>query len=272
MKHLILLLALSCYGQARAQVDRTRMGDDYYIYRAAFGTFDRYAYSTPEPRLSELLLIKGIGARAGFDTLDREVDSGFRRLLLTSVLFRNMTLHERFIYNIIRPRRYTQNCTLHVAYLANGTATSVKPAKRLYAQLPVPGSEYTWGDEQLSFFRDNRDSTLAWIREDIQRTRLVGLNYKTVLVEVNAVELIPDLLAIHDRQMVLRHEDDDIYTVIMQLMEKARYGPWLQTDLRKKLYGEDAVFWASVLCTPGLDLMIHRLGMGFYKTATICEP
>jgi len=97
--------------------------------------------------------------------------------------YASLSLREQFTYNMINPERYAQTCTL---YFPSGDEY-----KQIAAQLPGVYESFTWGERQWKFFSTNGDSVIIWMSECISNTGKVGLNFKRVIVYLNAKKMIP---------------------------------------------------------------------------------
>ena len=248
-------VALNSCSVARAQREWAMNSNGY--------NWENVLIPRPAAKLSEVLLWKGIGYRmpVPLDTLAAADSLGYQQLLLSNVI--RLTIHQQFSKHISAPERYGQNCAGYSDRLPRRLAE----ARMISANLPPEIEGYTWSDRQLDFFKRNRDSALVWMRNEIGSTHTVGMNFKQIIVALNGVELIPDLLIEMDRESIAGRHDDAIYTVVMLLMNRGDFAPWMQTKLFWRLYGRelagyrDGVYW-----TQEVDVTIHRMGMYFYKT------
>jgi len=134
-----------------------------------------------------------------------------------------LTLREKFTYNIIHPESWAQNCDI--------LPMQTDKAARIYGTLPDVYNEYDWSDHQMAFFRDNRDSVQAWIKEIAQRDGRVGENFRELIVATNTTGLIPVLAE------MAKKETKDHYdlTTLLLLMEKNKYPEYLNSSSCKKL-------------------------------------
>src|ERR1700743_930346 len=97
---------------------------------------------------------------------------------LSEKIYASLSLSEKFTYNMIHGESYFQNCDIFLPYLDE--------EKKIFARLPPLFSEERWSDRQTKFFIDNKDSVILLMTASINRTHYVGLNYKHVIVDINA--------------------------------------------------------------------------------------
>jgi len=142
---------------------------------------------------------------------------------LDAKVYDALTLREKFTYNVIHPESWAQNCNI--------LPMQTDKAARIYGTLPEIYNEYDWSDHQMAFFRDNRDSVQAWIKEIIQRDGHIGENLRELIVETNATGLIPALAE------TAKKETKDHYdlTTLLLLMEKNKYPEYVNSSSCKKL-------------------------------------
>ncbi|RFS19275.1 hypothetical protein DVR12_23870 [Chitinophaga silvatica] len=168
--------------------------------------------------------------------------------------YNSLSLREKFTYNMIHAEEYSQNCDV---------PTPVAEAqKQIFGQVPSSFNEYTWSDRQLNFFKDNKDSVIAIIKESVNRSKRVGVNYKEVIVLMNATEMIPFLEEVYQRDK----KDHDILTVFLLLMKNNNYQPFLTASSYPKLYGENVDYYSSHIAynSANEQLILQRVN-DFYK-------
>jgi hypothetical protein len=155
--------------------------------------------------------------------------------MLSSKVYGSLTLREKFTYNMIHGESYSQNCDA-------GFAT-IDEEKRIWAELNGPFGEDHWSGRQTDFFNEHRDSVVTLMAESIERSRRVGLNYKNVIEEINATEMIPLLISTYN----IDKKDHDILTVLMLLMLNNKYPPFMQSASYTKLYADKESRWKTFL-------------------------
>jgi hypothetical protein len=142
---------------------------------------------------------------------------------LDAKVYDSLTLREKFTYNVIHPESWAQNCDI--------LPFQKEKASRIFGTLPNIYNEYDWSDHQMAFFKDNRDSVQAWMREQIEKDGRVGENFRELIVATNATGMIPVLAE------AARKETNDHYslTALILLMEKNQYGEYVNSSSYKKL-------------------------------------
>lgn len=171
---------------------------------------------------------------------------------ITFKQWQDLSLREKFTYCMINPEIYSQNCD---------GFPEVDEEKKIFAQLPIGDREQRLSERQFNFLKDNRDSVLALITESINRTGYIGLNYKEVLVELNARHLIPFLIQIYNKTK----KDGDILTVLNLLMKRNEYPPFMESASYKKLYEGDS-YRASINYNAANEELIIKRATEFYQS------
>jgi hypothetical protein len=129
--------------------------------------------------------------------------------------------------------------------------------KKIFGFLPDLFGENNWSEKQRKFFITNRDSVMSLIKEQVSKDKRIGVNYKQVLVDINAVETIPFLISTYN----ISKKDHDILTVLILLMKNNDYQPFMESASNKKLFGSDgyAVYDAFLnFNVPNEELIIKR--------------
>lgn len=162
-----------------------------------------------------------------------------------------LSLREKYTYNMIYGETYSQLCSIPTMY--------AYADKQIFAFLPMLFFERSWSDRQRAFFKDNRDSVIALMTKDIREKRVVGLNYKHVIVDINAVSLIRLLISTYRLQ-----EDHDILTVLALLMKSNNYKPFMSSFDYKKLYsGTESYYDASLIFNTSNEAFIIQRATDF---------
>ena len=173
---------------------------------------------------------------------------------LPEKLYQSLPLREKFTYNMIYGEHFSQNCDYVPA--------AAGEEKKIYANLPRLFSEEAWSPRQDDFFKDNKDSVIVLMTESITRARRVGLNYKHVIVDINAVSMIPFLINTYH----LQKKDHDILTVLMLLMKNNRYPPFVSSVSYTKLYaGKDRYYNGSLVFNTANEALIIQRATDFYN-------
>lgn len=168
--------------------------------------------------------------------------------------YRQLSLREKFTYNMIHPEWYRQICSSMPIILYED--------KKIFAQLPNPFAEHGWSEQQSKFFIYHRDSVVVFLRDCVAKGLRVGVNFKHVIVNVNAKELIPIVISTYK----LQKKDHDILTVLMLLMRNSGYKPFVASSLYKSLYADEhASYKSSVDWTFENEALIIKLSNNFYN-------
>jgi hypothetical protein len=167
---------------------------------------------------------------------------------LTEKTYTSLSLPEKFTYNMVHGESYFQSCYAFLPYLDE--------EKKIFARLPPLFGDQGWSKRQKNFFLDNKDSVILLMTAGINRTHYVGLNYKHVIVDVNATSMIPLLIDIYK----LKRKDHDILTVLLLLMLNNSYPPFVSSTSHHKLYASEGSSYSAYLIgnTANQDLIIQR--------------
>ncbi len=164
-----------------------------------------------------------------------------------------LSLREKFTYHMINPEIFSQNCDV--------SPPVQDEHKKIFGVLPDAFGEQSWSERQRNFLTSHRDSVMAIIRESVTRSKRMGLNYKHAVVEVNGKEMIPFLIETYNADK----KDHDILTVLLLLMKKNEYRPFLAASSYRKLYGNDTDFNAYIDFNPANEALIIERATNFYK-------
>jgi hypothetical protein len=167
---------------------------------------------------------------------------------LPEKLYQALAIREKFTYNMIYGESFSQNC--------DGFFPVVDEEKKIFAKLPRLFLDNYWSKRQHDFFQDNKDSVIWLMTESIGRAKRVGLDYKHVIVDINATSMIPLLIATYN----LQKKDHDILTVLNLLMKKNQYPPFMSSATYAKLYANKESYYegALVFNLANEDLIIQR--------------
>jgi len=167
-----------------------------------------------------------------------------------------LSLRERFTYHMIHPESYSQNCD-------GGLPATADEEKKIFGELPDGFDEYSWSSRQRKFFLANRDSVIAFMKYCITADKTIGLNFKQVITDINAQELIPLIIDTYN----LTKKDHDLLTVLLLLMRDNEYAPFLVSASYKKLYaGDDAGYKAFLNFNSENEALILKRAADFFNT------
>ncbi|WP_316753798.1 hypothetical protein [Pedobacter gandavensis] len=190
-------------------------------------------------------LIAGINATGG------DGDVYFR--VLGPKSYQSLSLPEKFTYHMIHAEVSSQNCDIPTPILEEDL--------KIFGNLPDVFDEENWSERQLNFLVSNRDSVLSLISESVNRSKKVGLNYKTTIEYVNGWEIIPVLIKTYN----LDHKDHDILTVLIQLMKKNDYQPFMTSATYLKLYGNNSTYRSFLNFNKANEDLIISRAEAFYN-------
>lgn len=167
--------------------------------------------------------------------------------------YQALSLREKFTYHMIHGESFSQNC--------DAMPPIQEEQQKLFGYLPDVFGEYSWSTNQVSFLKKNRDSVMALIKESVNRSKRMGLNYKAALEEIDGKEMIPFLVATYKGDQ----RDHDILTLLMLLMKKSNYAPFVNSVSYRKLYGTDASYQAYLDFNKANEELILKRAMDFYN-------
>jgi hypothetical protein len=166
-----------------------------------------------------------------------------------------LSFQEKFTYVMIHGEDFSQNCA--------DAPSILQEERKIFAFTPSPfNDEAEWSKRQLAFLKDNRARVIGLMRETMRSQGRAGSNLKHAVTEINAVELIPDLVGLYNRSRA----DHDLLTVLMVLMKEGKYPPFLATATCRHLFGEHANFEAFIPATPANQRQITDLAMAYYRS------
>jgi len=169
--------------------------------------------------------------------------------------YESLTLREKFTYHMIHAESYSQNCD----YIPPPKNESAK----IFAYIPDAFDEFAWSERQTKFLSTNRDSVVAIMRESMARTRKAGINFKQAILEVNAKEMIPDIISAYRENTVVK--DLDLLSLLMLLMKDNEYEPFLLSGSYKKLYAENTSYQTYLNYTKANEELIIKRATDFYN-------
>ncbi|HLG38982.1 MAG TPA: hypothetical protein VI461_04900 [Chitinophagaceae bacterium] len=175
--------------------------------------------------------------------------------VLNQAAYESLSLREKFTYHMIHAESYSQNC--------DAMPPIQNEHKKIFPYIAEAFNEAEWSERQTKFLSANRDSVMAIVRESILRSKRAGVNYKHLIMEINATELIPDLIAVY--RASTKTKDLDILSLMMQLMKENEYEPFLMSPSYKKLYAEDADYRAYLNYNKANEDLIIKRAMDFYN-------
>lgn len=170
--------------------------------------------------------------------------------------FSSLSVSEKFTYCMLHGEVMTQNC--------DGMPAFVGEQSKIFAHVPsLFSGEESWSDRQTAFLAKNRSKVIALLRATIKSTHRVGLNLKHAVLQLDAYEMIPDLVAAYNTTK----KDNDILTLLMQLMVDGKDKTFLASESYKKLYAdEDSSYKSFLNANSANKALIIQRATNFYKS------
>lgn len=233
---IFVVLTSFAFAQDGQPVKPTREMEKYREYR--------YAATEPTFGLSKVKkLIKGIKA----DEEDNRI--------MSEKTYNSLSVEEKFTYAMIHGENSSQNCDV--------MPWVVGEDKKIFGYFAgIFGDEAAWSDRQRSFLKNNRTKVVSLMRSTIKTRQRVGVNFKHTIMELDAFELIPDIIAVYN----VNKKDQDILTVLNLLMREGKYKPFLESATCKKLYGPDANYQASIEANAANQKLVISRATEYYKS------
>lgn len=206
----------------------------------------RFKNTTPPYGLAKVkALIAGIKSKGG--------DGDIYFNVLSPKSYQSLSLQEKFTYHMIHAEVSSQNCDVPTPILEEDL--------KIFGSLPDAFDEANWSERQLNFLISNRDAVLSLISESVNRSKKVGLNYKIAIEYVNGWEVIPLLISTYK----IDHKDHDILTVLIQLMKKNDYQPFMTSATYVKLYGSKSTYTSFINYNQANEDLIINRAEAFYN-------
>lgn len=174
-------------------------------------------------------------------------------LVLKDNIYASLSLKEKFTYNMLHAESYSQNC--------DAMPPIQDEQKKIFGYVPDAFDEFAWSERQEKFFKDNKDSVIALIKECVSKNNRIGVNFKQAIILMNAKEMIPLLVKTYN----MEKKDHDILTLLMLLMKENNYEPFMVSISHKKLYGEDSNYQGFLNFNKGNEDLIIKRAVGFYN-------
>ena len=176
--------------------------------------------------------------------------------IISAKAFNAISVPERFTYTMLFAEEDSQNC--------DGMPQIAGEENMIFGNVPdaFDGGNKVWSDRQEAFLKNHRAQVIGLIRKTIKARNRVGINLKSAIVQLDAYELIPDILAVYRRD----RKDQDILTTCLALMHNAKYKPFLTTPTYKKLYGDKASYQAFIVANKANQDLTMQRAVAFYQS------
>ena len=236
---------------AFAQVDTTSTHEDTAWINPAYKEASKESQAYHDYRLT--ITKPPYGLQKIFNLVDKLKIGDDDMEKISEKTYASLSLREKFTYNMIHEESYSQIC--------DAEPPIQDEQKKIFAELPADMDERGWSEKQIKFFTNNRDSVIKLMTETITRSKHVGLNFKEVIVEVKAKEMIPVLINTYN----ISKKDHDILTVLMILMKDHNYDPFLKSTSFGKLYANDANYGSYLNYNKANEELIIKRATDFYN-------
>jgi hypothetical protein len=125
----------------------------------------------------------------------------------------------------------------------------------------VNGNE-RWSARQRSFLYANRRAVIGLLRDTIRLKREAGFNLRNAIVEIDAYELIPDLVSVYPKG-----RDADMLTTFCILMKNGRFKPFTDSASYRKMFGSESTkYKASIAYNPANEKLTIERATAYYKS------
>lgn len=172
---------------------------------------------------------------------------------LATPAWNRLTDAEKFTYCMLHGEVSSQNCDMMPWVMDEDKKVFSNPP-------PFNAGEQDWSDRQRAFLTKQRPEVVRFLRSTIREKGRVGVNLKAAIKELDAYELIPDLVKVYERD----HRDQDILTVLALLMKDGKDKPFLDSITYRKLYGPDANYQSFVLANEANQKLMVVRAMAYY--------
>ena len=236
LSSLVILFSIPVFSQRPGVKKESKENKSYHDYRRRL-TVPPYG----------VLKVRGLIPKIKSDNEDNEA--------LTTTDYESLSFREKFTYHMIHAESYSQNCDL--------IPTPKNEQAKIFAYIPDAFEEFAWSERQTKFLSGNRDSVISLMRESMARTKKAGVNFKQAILEINAKEMIPDIIAIYKANTAVK--DLDLLSLLMLLMKDNEYEPFLLSGSYKKLYAEDTSYRSYLNYNEANEELIIKRARDFYN-------
>lgn len=204
-----------------------------------------YNLSKIEKLISKLSSMNGIESNEYNDRYISEKD------------FDKLTIKEKFTYTMVYPEIKSSSEGMD--------ALAIYEENKIFGELPTSVNDPKWSARQKKFLKQYRKNIQEFIRETSLKNQYMGLNFKKALLEINAIESIPFLVDFYNST---DKNDKDLLTVLMLLVKKGKYYPFVRSNVYRQLYNDDVN--SQVSCIDYSDIneeYILKTAHNFYLQA-----
>jgi hypothetical protein len=173
----------------------------------------------------------------------------------------SLTTAGKFTYCMICGEDYSQGCATMLESIGDEGKIYAYPAN-VHFEEPVLAMDCMWSDRQRAFLKSHRSEIIPLLRTTMQSQHRVGVNLKQTIIELNASQLIPDMLSMYLKD----HKDKDILSTCCVLMKSAKYEPFVRTRTFKSLYGGGSSYQSGVTANGATEKLILATATAFYRS------
>ena len=203
--------------------------------------YHQYRLEETQPTYS-LKKVKALIAKIKFKE-NKEGEGGLESL--DPKVFKSLSNQAMFTYCMLHGEVSSQNC--------DGMPAVLNEEKKLFAFPPGPfGEEADWSDNQRAFLHAHRSTVLGFLRQTMGQKKRAGNNLKKAIIELDAVELIPDMASLYKQS----HKDHDLLSVMSVLMKNRKFRRYTTSDVYRKLYYGETNYKSSIPLTPYVEHLI----------------
>lgn len=142
--------------------------------------------------------------------------------------FDKLTIKEKFTYTMVYPEIKSSSEDID--------SLAIYEENKIFGKLPTIINDPKWSARQKKFLKQYRKNIQEFIRETSLKNQYMGLNFKKALLEINAIESIPFLVDFYNST---DKNDKDLLTVLMLLVKKGKYYPFVRSNVYRQLYNDD---------------------------------
>jgi len=158
----------------------------------------------------------------------------FKPIKISETDFNSLSAYEHFVHSFYFPEWYYQSCSMF------GYPNDI--LEKIPALLKRQGEGLRMSERQRNAIIQYRDSSLALMKQCIEKSGSINDEFKRNLVLLKAFELIPTL--INTIEIPERIKDPHILTTLCLLM-RFDHEPFRKSELYKELYPTDSIGYST---------------------------
>lgn len=142
---------------------------------------------------------------------------------LTDAQYKGLSLQEKLCYYLFHPEVSSQNCSM--AFFDAGLIQGIS------GSLPF-GSEEFPSERQMQSMESQKADVANWIVKSITTNKAASVELMQAVVAFDVKQAIGLLTDLYNSQST---KDDLILSTFIELMRKAEYAPWMNSDIAKEM-------------------------------------